>query len=41
MGEKAVISDSGGRHLEFIIFCRFWLHDLLLVAADDNTAKFH
>jgi len=23
-----------------LIFCRFWSHDLLLVAADDITAKF-
>jgi len=22
-------------------FCRFWSHNLLLVAADDITAKFH
>jgi len=25
----------------FFHFCRFWSHDLLLVAADCITAKFH
>jgi len=24
-----------------LLFCRFWSRDLLLVAADDITAKFH
>jgi len=26
---------------KFYYFCRFGLHDLLLVAADEITAKFH
>jgi len=24
-----------------LFFCRFWLHELLLVAVDNITAKFH
>jgi len=27
--------------MNLLFFCRFWSHDLLLVAADNITAKFH